>query len=332
MTAETQGAGQNRDNKKRGLGRGLGALITDTSHPTNHEATEASHTLEIESDLANAAGVWEIELALIRPNPKQPRSHFDEETLAELAGSIREHGIIQPLILTEDSRRSGHYWLIAGERRWRAAQQAGLQKVPAIVRESSTQQMVELALIENIQRADLNSLEEAVAYYTLMKEFSLTHEQVAVRVCKSRSAITNTLRLLQLPTDAQKALIVGRISAGHARALLSLPDHETMSSMLNQIIVEGLNVRQTEAAVKALLLDEEDVLPIAEEDGDLDTDDVEAVDDEILTQVEQMEDGFRTAFGTKVNLRRRANGSGTLVVHFFNDDDLQNIYELVARE
>lgn len=329
MTVETKVAGQARDNKKRGLGRGLGALITNTSQSMNHEEVEASPASENRRDLVDNIGIQEILLDLISPNPKQPRSYFEEEALVELADSIREHGIIQPLILTENSQRSGHYWLIAGERRWRASQQAGLSRVPAIVRESSTQQMVEWALIENIQRADLNSLEEAVAYYTLMKEFSLTHEQVAARVSKSRSAITNTLRLLQLPTDAQKALIVGRISAGHARALLALPSHEAMSSMLNQVMTEGLNVRQTEAAVKALLAREEDGA-IAEE-GDLEVEEAE-VDDEILTQVERMENGFRLAFGTKVNLKRKTNGSGTLVVHFFNDDDLQNIYELVARE
>jgi len=328
---------QSRGNKKRGLGRGLDALIVSTAPPADEEShSHPSASLNADLD-PNQTGVNDISIRLISPNPKQPRTHFDETALTELADSIREHGIIQPLILTENPDERGRYWLVAGERRWRAAKRAGLDTVPAIVRETSPQQLVEWAIIENIQRSDLNPLEEAVAYYTLMREFSFTHEQVAERVGKSRSTVTNTMRLLHLPADAQKALIVGRISAGHARALLSLPDQKMMLTLLEQIMADGLNVRQTEVAAKMLLYPEDESAVTEENDDGLDEnldeiiEEREPVGDEDH-QVQRMENSFRTALGTRVNLRRKSDGSGRLVIHFYNDDDLQNIYELVAQE
>jgi len=263
---------QSRGNKKRGLGRGLDALIVSTAPPADEEShSHPSASLNADLD-PNQTGVNDISIRLISPNPKQPRTHFDETALTELADSIREHGIIQPLILTENPDERGRYWLVAGERRWRAAKRAGLDTVPAIVRETSPQ-----------------------------------------------------------------ALIVGRISAGHARALLSLPDQKMMLTLLEQIMADGLNVRQTEVAAKMLLYPEDESAVTEENDDGLDEnldeiiEEREPVGDEDH-QVQRMENSFRTALGTRVNLRRKSDGSGRLVIHFYNDDDLQNIYELVAQE
>jgi ParB family chromosome partitioning protein len=211
---------------RRALGRGLDALIP---------ASESK------------AGAAEIPIARVSPNPHQPRQDMDEETLAELASSIREHGVIQPLVVTQVG---DEYQLIAGERRWRAAQLAGLTTVPAIVKETTPQQMLELALVENVQRADLNPLEEAGAYRQLIDEFGLTQEEVADRVGKSRAAIANTVRLLRLPDDVKEALGAGRISEGHARALLSLPTARLQRQVMDIVEKRGFNVRQTEDLVR----------------------------------------------------------------------------------
>ena len=235
--------------KRRALGRGLGALIVDTQTTAPTDLDEAAPA----TDLA-AAGVRQVPLDDIAPNPQQPRALFDPAALEELAASVREHGIIQPLLLTTNPHEPGKYWLIAGERRWRAARLAEFETVPALVRDASPEQLVELALVENLQRADLNPLEEAAAYQTLIDEFTLTQAEIGQRVGKSRSAIANTLRLLQLPRAVQEALGDGRISAGHARALLALPDQEAMTAGLARILSRALSVRQTEEYVKQALL------------------------------------------------------------------------------
>jgi ParB family transcriptional regulator, chromosome partitioning protein len=210
--------------QRRGLGSGLDALIPS--------ATPSS-------------GVREIATTAIDQNSRQPRTHFDEAALDELAASIREHGIIQPLIVSE--RGAGRYELIAGERRWRAAQRAGLERVPAIVRETTPQELLELALIENVQRADLNPLEEAQAYQSLKEEFGLSDDQIAKRLGKnSRVAIANTRRLLKLPEQAQKALLNSQLSAGHGRALLMLETPEQQHAALGAILAEDLTVREAE--------------------------------------------------------------------------------------
>ena len=218
--------------KKRGLGRGLGALIPG-------DAGDDAQT-----------GLRQVPIASIQPNPHQPRSVMDEEKLAELAASIGEHGLIQPLIVTENE---GRYILIAGERRWRAAQLAGLRELPVVVKEATPQAMLELAIIENIQRADLNPLEEAYAYQQLMDEFGLTQENVSQRVGKGRSTVANLVRLINLPENIQQAVIDGRISGAHARALLPLPTPEMQTAAMNQVIKLTLSVRQTERLVKSLL-------------------------------------------------------------------------------
>ncbi len=217
---------------KGGLGRGLDALIPGSDQPEK-------------------GGVEQIPVVQISPNPRQPRSLFDGAELQELADSIREHGIIQPLIVTR-AAAPDQYLLIAGERRLMAARIAGLESVPAILREASDQQRLELALIENLQRADLNALEEAEAYQQLAEDFSLSHEQIAQKVGKSRTAVTNTLRLLKLPQTVQKALLQNEISAGHARALLGLNTPQAQSAVLGSILSRHLSVRQTEELVEKL--------------------------------------------------------------------------------
>lgn len=300
--------------RKGGLGRGLGALIVNTDlqrdeHERPAGAAEAG------------TGVQMLPLAAIVPNPRQPRTRFDEAALGELAASIREHGIIQPLVVTAAPQQAGTYWLVAGERRWRAAHLAGLEEAPAIVREASPQQLVELALIENVQRADLNPLEEAHAYQSLLNEFGLTQAELAERVGKSRPAIANAVRLLQLPPAAQAAVVEGTISAGHARALLALEADGRIEHALETVVKRDLNVRQTEALVKAL---QDAQAP----DGGQRAEPV--LDEQMRAQVAHMEERFRRALGTRVALARNADGSGRLVVHFYNDSDLESIYHLIA--
>ena len=218
---------------KRGLGKGLDALI-----PGNFESESAN-------------GAQHIAIASIKPNPSQPRAQFDDDSLNDLANSIIEHGIIQPLILTP-GEKNGQYVLIAGERRLRAAEIAGLDSVPAIIREASELERLQLALIENIQRENLSPLESANAYQKLKDEFSLSHDEISTRVGKSRSTITNTLRLLKLPQNILDSLHQGTISEGHARAILGLPSKKAQIAAFESVVKNGLNVRQTEELVKKL--------------------------------------------------------------------------------
>ncbi len=213
-----------------GLGRGLGALI-----PSGTVAEQAG-------------GLADIPTADIRPNPQQPRQHFDEEALAALADSIREVGILQPVLVR--AGEDGGYELIAGERRWRAARRVGLQSVPAMVRVADDATMLQHAIVENIQREELNPLEEAAAYQQLIEDFSLTHDEVAARVAKSRATITNTLRLLQLPPSIQRCLKDGTIRMGHARALLGTPDRAFQEQLAKRVVAEDLSVREVEEAIR----------------------------------------------------------------------------------
>lgn len=218
--------------RRSGLGKGLGALI-----PT-----------EVSGDRASA--LKEIPITDIKPNPLQPRTHFDEESMSSLAASIRELGVLQPVLVrlvAEDE-----YELIAGERRWRAARRAGMQTIPALVQRANDAHSLEQALVENLHREDLNPLEEAAAYQQLIEEFSYTHEQVSTRVGKSRAAVTNTLRLLQLPAGVQRALVDGAITAGHARALLGTPDRSLQETIAKRVAVENLTVRAVEELVREL--------------------------------------------------------------------------------
>lgn len=283
--------------KKRGLGRGLGALIPS----------------ELTTPLDEGSSVRLIPVQAIRPNPHQPRTVMDEAKLAELAASIREHGLIQPLIVTQ---QDDEYILIAGERRWRASQRAGLVDVPVIVKEATPQAMLELAIIENIQRADLNPLEEAYAYRQLMEEFDLTQEEVAQRVGKGRSTVANLVRLTNLPPEIQQAVADGRISGAHARSLLPLATPEAQINAMNVIIKRRLNVRETEALVKKLQLDKK---PAPQKRKQL------------SPELADLQNQFRERLGTKVNIELSGSGEGgKVVIHYYSDDDLQAIYEAIT--
>lgn len=223
-------------NRKSGLGRGLGALI-----PSEYSENTPGE---------RRTGVFEVPVGAVRPNPLQPRSHFDEESLAGLTASIAELGVLQPvLVRTADD---GQYELIAGERRWRACKRAGLQNIPVIVRDADTDSaLLEQALVENLHRSDLNAMEEAAAYQQLIEDFGLTQEAVAKRVGKSRAAVTNTLRLFQLPPAIQALVAESQLSAGHARALLGSPDRAYQTALAQRVLKEGLSVREVEEAVRA---------------------------------------------------------------------------------
>lgn len=291
---------------KRGLGRGLGALIPPS------EPAEAPE---------KAGGVLEVPIGAISPNPLQRRQIMDSEGLRELADSIREHGLIQPLIVTRITGPGGgtEYQLVTGERRWRAAQMAGQTMVPVIVKEATSREMLEWALVENLQRTDLNPLEEANAYRTLIIEFGLTQEQVAEEVGKSRTAVANALRLLRLPREIKTALLAGEISEGHARALLGLPTPEAQLAALATIQRRTLSVRQTEEMVRRTLARVEQKQKV----------DVDAAEEAWKTEVQALEDRFRAALGTKVNLTRSKRG-GKLVIRFYSEEELQRIYDLIV--
>jgi len=278
--------------KRRGLGKGLEALIPSAG-------------------LVEGPAVKEIPIDDIIPNPYQPRHSLDVESLEELAQSIKEHGLIQPLIVTL-ADEPGKYQLIAGERRWQAAKMAGFSVVPAIIKEATPRQMLELALVENLQRADLNPLEEAEAYRYLMEEFGLTQEEVARRVGKSRAAVANTVRLLRLPDEVKKALAEGLITEGHARALLALPGRELQVQGLKAILKKGLNVRQTEELVRRM----QEGKPRPQKPVP-------------SPETRALEEKFRQALGTKVQLVRGKKG-GRLVIFFYSEEELQALYERLA--
>jgi len=277
-----------------GLGRGLDSLIP-----------------------RSAQGVAEIPVDQIQPNPHQPRHQVDSNELASLTASIREHGVIQPIVVTRAASGDG-YVLIAGERRLTAATQAGLTRVPAVVKDATPRQMLELALVENVQRLDLNPLEEAAAYQQLIAEFGLTQDEVAQRVGRSRSTIANSVRLLGLPDVAKAALARGEISEGHARALLGAADPEDLESFYREVVARGLSVRQTEELVrrgrpKPLALS----APVP---------DATPADPELRA----IEETLREALGTRVELFRSGSG-GRLVVHFYSDEQLQALYLALTR-
>ncbi len=283
---------------KSGLGKGLGALIP-TGQPT--------------------PGLRRVHIDAIVPNPRQPRTQFDPQALDELAASIRELGLIQPLIVQqiapEDATQPPRYQLITGERRWRAARLAGLQHIEVVVKEATPQEMLELALVENIQRADLNPLEEALAYTQLADEFGLTQEQIAGRVGRSRVSVTNTMRLLRLPDEVRQAVTNSQLSEGHARALLMLDEPEEQVLAARTVLKRALSVRQTEELVRRLqTMAESPARPRARS-----------------AESEALEGRFREALGTKVDLFR-SNKGGKLVIHFYSEEDLQGLFErLVER-
>ncbi len=287
--------------ERRGLGRGLGALI-----PANLTVASAPGT-------PGESGLLSVALDDIVPNPRQPRQGMNPAELEELAASIREHGLIQPLIVAPlpaapDGRP--RYQLIAGERRWQAARLAGLARVPVVAKSVTSRELLELALVENIQRADLNALEEAAAYQQLVQEFGLTQEEVAARVGRSRVTIANAIRLLRLPDEVKNALREGRVSEGHARAILGLSDAGDQLAVLRAVEKRALSVRQTEELVRRLASATEPEAPAPRPSP----------------QTRALEDAFRGALGTKVALARGERGRGRLVIYFYSEEELQSIY------
>lgn len=282
--------------RKSGLGKGLDALIPG----------------EVTSQTNTSSEVF-IQRDLIVPNPHQPRDHMNGEELQELADSIREHGILQPLVVSFDPL-TGLYTLIAGERRLRAAAIAGLDRVPVIVREVSDQERLELALIENVQRADLSPLETAEAYRELAEDFKLSHEEISTRVGKSRVSVTNTLRLLKLPDAVLKALSDDAISEGHARALLGLTNSQAQIAALQSILAHALNVRQAEELVRKMTGHKPE------------TKNSTPVDPE----VKELEDQLQTKLGTRVSLHHSAKG-GTLTIHYYSDEELDALVSQLMR-
>jgi len=275
--------------KKHGLGKGLDALIL---------AGEG---------LASGGGILQLPVENIRPNPRQPRHQIDPDELKDLTDSIRAHGVLQPLLVTADG---AEFVLIAGQRRLQAARLAGLEFVPAILRQASDLQQLELALIENLQREDLNPLEAAEGYQRLGEEFHLSHEAIAEQVGKSRAAVTNTLRLLKLAPAARQALAAGRISEGHARALLGLPTAQAQGAALQTVIKRELNVRQTEELVRRLSGQRRTSAKPARRSA----------------EETALEDELRQALGTRVLLRRGGRG-GSLIIHFYSDEELNTLVD-----
>ena len=309
--------------RKTGLGRGLSALI-----PDNQQNEENQPTSRIQTDQQGTpdSNILEIATDDIKPNPNQPRTHFNEQDIEQLARSIKEHGILQPLLVSD--KENGTYQLIAGERRWRAAKIANLEKVPALVRETNPQEILELALIENIQRADLSALEEAAAYQKLANDFQLTQQEIADRVGKSRTTITNTLRLLELPDKIQKSLNNNEITEGHARALLGLSNAEDMIQNLEVILSRNLNVRQTENIVKNQRLSNEshteiENTPIKSDDNKLEIN---------LPDSRHISVTLQRLFGTKVTVQRANDGSGTLTIHFYSEEEYEGILSRLIEE
>jgi len=280
-----------------GLGKGLDALI-----PTG-QALPAEPT-------AGPSGVTQVAVSQISPNPRQPRTHFDSAELEELASSIREHGVIQPLIVSKKDKGNG-YLLIAGERRLQASIHAGMKTVPVIIRQTSDQERLVLALIENVQRADLNPLEEANAYQQLAEEFGLSHEEISTHVGKSRVAVTNTLRLLKLPKVVQIALVEEQITEGHARALLMLETPVSQTAALHQVIARDMSVRQTEEYVRHLKGEKTQV----------------KLKPAPLPDIVALEERLQSALGTRVNLRHSKEGRGTLTLHFYSDEELNSLLD-----
>ena len=298
---------------KPALGRGLGALLGGNPSLTQPASTPAISSTAVDSH----DRVQRVALNRIRPSALQPRKEFAAEALQELADSIREQGIVQPLIVRE---RGGFFELIAGERRWRAAQLLNLPEVPVITREADDRAVLELALIENLQRENLNPLEEAVGYAQLAEQFQLTQEEIAVKVGKSRAAVANATRLLKLPSPVQALLRDNRIAVGHAKVILGLTDaaHQTLAA--ERVVKEGLNVRQTEGLVakwqaRGQKVSGHAAKPVA----------IVPVDSNIT----RLEEKMREKFGTKVQLKY-AHGKGALEISFFSDEELQRVLEILG--
>lgn len=290
----------------RGLGKGLDSLIPNT-------IGEAKEKKESKEKVENKKPETMVKLSMVEPNGEQPRKNFDEDSLLELAESIKQFGLLQPIIVQD---RKNHYEIIAGERRWRAAKMAGLKEIPVIIKNLTNQEIVEISLIENIQREDLNPIEEAQAYKRLLEEFNLKQDEVAERVSKSRTAVTNSMRLLKLCNEVQQMVVNEMISTGHARALLSIEDPEEQYMIAQKVFDEKMSVREVEKLVKDLHKPEK---APKKENKSL----------EVIYQ--NIENRLKESLGTKVSISPKNNGAGKIEIEFYNHDDLDRLMEQLMR-
>ena len=307
--------------KRTGLGKGLGAIFGDEVMESAAEEQEAKHQAksksaqepekkEEENDIGKELMV---KVTAIEPNREQPRKDFNEEAMEELAESMKVYGVLQPLLV---QKKGDYYEIIAGERRWRAAKLAGLKEVPVVIREYTKQQTMEIALIENVQREDLNPIEEAKAYQRLIQEFELKQEEIAARVGKNRVTITNSMRLLKLDERVQDLLIQNQITGGHARALLSAEDGQLQYELAGKIIAENLSVRETEKLVKSLSKKKNPK--------------EKKVEDESLTLIfHDLEERMKSAMGTKVSINRKDKNKGRVEIEYYSESELERIVELI---
>lgn len=317
--------------RKNGLGRGLDAFFPDrtsavkesTRKTTTKTVKAEKKTGETEKEAGNTvaakrktagskSGAMFVKISSVEPNINQPRKQFDEDALLELSESIKQYGILQPLLVSD---KKDYYEIIAGERRWRAAKLAGLKEVPVIVKEFTDQELVEISLIENIQREDLNPVEEAMAYKRLIDEFHLKQDEVAERVGKSRTAVTNSMRLLKLSEKVQQMLIDEMITAGHARAILAISDKEKQETVAMKVFDEKLSVRETEALVKRMLEP-----PKTEKKSKFTT-----AEDAIY---ESLEEKMKSIMGTRVQIHRKKNDKGKIEIEYYSKDELERIIDL----
>ena len=300
--------------KTGGLGRGLDALIPNKAGgPSKETAKRTRSTVKKEKTEAQEKPAAErlVKISSVEPNLNQPRRHFDEDALMELSESIKQYGVLQPLLVSD---KKDYFEIIAGERRWRAAKMAGLKEVPVVVKEFTDQEIVEISLIENIQRENLNPIEEAMAFKKLLEEFNLKQDEVAERVSKSRTAVTNSMRLLKLSEKVQQMIVDEMITTGHARALLALDDEEQQYILANKIFDEKLSVRETEKLVKALKNPKKEVKKEKPEHTFI---------------YENIEEQIKNIMGTKVSVNQKANGKGKIEIEYYSEEELERIYDLL---
>ncbi len=295
----------------RGLGKGLDSLIPNVVGEAKPKATAAKTTaVELPAEPKTPDSV--VKITKVEPNRKQPRKNFDEDALQELADSIKQFGLLQPILVQD---RKDHYEIIAGERRWRAAKLAGLKEVPVIIRNYSEQEIAEISLIENIQREDLNPIEEAQAYKRLLTEFNMKQDEVAEKVSKSRTAITNSVRLLKLCDEVQEMVIDEKISTGHARALLAIEDKEEQYTVAQRIFDEKLSVREVEKLVKNLHKPEK---PKKNDENTT-----------LLAIYQDLEEKMKRKLSTKVSIKAKGDGAGKIEIEFYNHEDLDRIFDSI---
>lgn len=293
--------------KKKGLGKGLDSLIPDNKGAKSFAESETY----LKSESEQNSGEQMMKINMVEPNREQPRKKFEEDALLELADSIKQFGILQPLLVR---KRKDYYEIIAGERRWRAAKMAGFKEIPVIIKEFSEQEIVEIGLIENIQRENLNPIEEAMAFKRLLEEFNLKQDEVAERVSKSRTAVTNSMRLLKLNDKVQQMIIDDMISTGHARALLAIDDKEQQYMLANKIFDEKLSVRETEKLIK----DIKNPKKIKEK---------KVVENAFIYK--DIEDKMKEIIGTKVNVTSKGNGKGKIEIEYYSDEELERVFDMI---